>query len=104
MRKLLSLILICGLLTLAGCSKTPSQVEQTLRGEWKEDGAGFFVIFSENHTGFVYFKNRKQAFAWVILEDGRIKVTDPVGQVFYLKFVDNSLRIEGTQSILSKIK
>jgi len=104
MSKSISLILICVFLTFAGCSKTPNQVEQTLRGEWKEDGAGFYVIFSENRTGFVFFKNRKQAFAWEIQKDGRIKVTDPVGQVFYLKFVNNSLHIEGTPSVLNKIK
>ncbi len=67
-------------------------------------GKSFFVTFSENHLGTVDFKNNKQPFAWTILADGRIKVTDPIQQVFYLKFSGNKLCIEGTKSVLSKIK
>ena len=98
-----SLFLICQLLSFSGCGKTPNQVEQKLRGEWKEEGESFFVTFSNTHTGFVSFKGRKQAFAWTILTDGRIQVTDPVGQVFYLQFDGNNLKIVGTKSVLSKL-
>jgi hypothetical protein len=99
-----SLLLVCVFLETAGCSRKNSTVEQRLQGEWKEDGEGFYVIFSENHLGTVDFKNQKQPFAWTILADGRIQVTDPAQQVFYLKFSGNRLFIEGTKSILSRIK
>ena len=103
MYKLVSLFLICQLLSCAGCSKTPNQLEQTLRGEWKEEGESFFATFSDSHTGFVSFKGRQQPFAWTILKDGRVQVTDPVGQVFYLQFDGNNLKIVGTRSVLSKL-
>ncbi|MDR3581191.1 MAG: hypothetical protein P4L44_14615 [Oryzomonas sp.] len=99
-----SSLLVCVFLAVAGCSRENSTVEQQLQGEWKEDGEGFYVIFSENHLGTVDFKNKKQPFAWTILEDGRIQVTDPAQQIFYLKFSGNKLFIEGTKSILSRIK
>lgn len=99
-----SLLLVCLFLAVAGCSKPNSKLEQQLLGEWKEDGESFFVTFSQNHLGTVDFKNNKQPFAWTIMADGRIKVTDPFQQVFYLKLSDNKLRIEGTKSILSRIK
>jgi hypothetical protein len=101
--KLLSLFLICLLLSFAGCSNTPNQVEQTLRGEWKEERESFFATFSDSHTGFVSFKGRQQPFAWTILKDGRVQVTDPVGQVFYLQFYGNNLKIVGTTSVLFKL-
>jgi hypothetical protein len=99
-----SLLLVCVFLAVTGCSKPNSKVEQQLQGEWKEEGEGFFVTFSENHLGTVDFKNKKQPFAWIILADGRIQVTDPAKQVFYLKFSGNKLYIEGTKSVLSRIK
>jgi hypothetical protein len=99
-----SLLLVCMCLAVAGCSKQSSTLEQQLQGEWKEEGEGFYVVFSEDHLGTVDFKNKKQPFAWTILEDGRIRVTDPAQQVFYLKFSDNKLYIEGTKSVLSRIK
>jgi len=99
-----SLLLICVFLTVTGCSRKNSTMEQQLQGEWKEEGEGFYVIFSENHLGTVDFKNQKQPFAWTILADGRIQVTDPAQQVFYLKFSDNKLYVEGTKSVLSRIK
>ena len=99
-----SLMLVCLFLAFAGCSKQSSSLEQQLQGEWKEEGESFYVTFSENHLGTVDFKNKKQPFAWIILKDGRIQVTDPAQQVFYLKFSDNKLHIEGTKSVLSRIK
>jgi hypothetical protein len=98
------LLLVCVFLTVAGCSRKNSTLEQQLQGEWKEEGEGFYVIFSENHLGTVDFKNKKQPFAWTILEDGRIQVTDPAQQVFFLKFSGNKLYIQGTRSVLSRIK
>jgi hypothetical protein len=106
MKKLLflALALACLLLAAVGCSKSNYQKEQTLRGEWREAGEDFTATFSDSHTGFVSFRGRKQPFAWMILTDGRVQVTDPAGQVIYLKFDDNNLHIEGTKSILIKIK
>ena len=98
------LVLVCVLLAVAGCSKQNSGLEQQLRGEWKEEGEGFYVVFSEDHLGTVDFKNKKQPFAWTILADGRIQITDPAKQVFYLKLSGNKLYIEGTKSVLSRIK
>lgn len=102
--KWFSLLLVCVFLAVAGCSKPNSKLEQQLQGEWKEEGESFFVTFSGNHVGMVDFRNKKQPFAWTILADGRIQVTDPAQQVFYLKFSDNKLRIQGTNSVLSRIK
>ena len=102
--KWFSLLLVCALLAVAGCSRQNSTLEQQLQGEWKEEGEVFYVTFSENHLGTVVFKNKKQPFAWTILADGRIQVTDPAQQVFYLKFSGNKLHIEGTTSVLSRIK
>jgi hypothetical protein len=102
--KWFSLLLVCVFLAVAGCSRQNSTLEQQLQGEWKEEGESFFVTFSENHLGTVDFKNKKQPFAWTILADGRIQVTDPAQQVFFLKFSDNKLLIEGTKSVLSRIK
>ena len=98
------LALVCMFLAAGGCNKKNSSLEQQLQGEWKEDGEGFYVTFSENHLGTVDFKNKKQPFAWTILTDGRIQVTDPAQQVFYLKFSGNKLYIQGTRSVLSRIK
>jgi hypothetical protein len=98
------LLLVFVFLAVVGCSGKSSKVEQQLQGEWKEEGEGFYVIFSENHLGTVAFRNKEQPFAWTILADGRIKVTDPAQQVFYLKFAGNKLYIEGTKSVLSRIK
>jgi len=103
MNKSVFLFLAGMLLACAGCSKTPNQIEQTIRGEWKEEGESFFATFSDSHTGFVSFKGRQQPFAWTILPDGRIQVTDPVGQVFYLQFEGHNLKILGTKSVLSKL-
>jgi len=104
MRTWVSLLLVGIFLVLAGCGNAKDKLEQKLRGEWKEDGESFYVTFTENHVGLVDFKDRKQPFAWVVLEDGRVQITDPDSKVFYLKFKDNKLRIEGTKSVLSKLK
>lgn len=99
-----SLLLVCAFLAAAGCSRQSSTLEQRLQGEWREEGEVFYVTFSENHLGTVVYKNKKQPFAWTILPDSRIQVTDPAEQVFYLKFAGNNLYIEGTKSVLSRIK
>ncbi|GFE62904.1 hypothetical protein [Geobacter sp. AOG2] len=104
MRTWISLLLAGMFLVLAGCEKGGGSLEQKLRGEWKEDGESFYVTFSENHVGIVDFRNKKQPFAWVVLADGRVQVTDPDRKVFYLKLTNNKLRIEGTKSVLSKLK
>ena len=98
------LLSVLVLLAVVGCNKQNSGLEQQLQGEWKEEGEGFYVVFSEDHLGTVDFKNKKQPFAWTILADGRIQVTDPAKQVFYLKLSGNKLYIEGTKSVLSRIK
>jgi len=104
MRTRFSLLLAGLFLVLAGCNDANNKLEGKLHGEWKEDGEGFYVTFAENHVGIVDYRNRKQPFAWTILQDGRIQVTDPANHVFYLKYDGSKLHIEGTKSILSKLK
>lgn len=104
MKTFLFLTLICLLLAVAGCRKSNYQVEQTLRGEWKEEGVDFYATFSEDHTGSVDYTDKHQPFTWKVLPDGRVQVTDPTGKVFYLKFDGINLKIEGTKSLLFRIK
>jgi|GEM_PF-1740040 len=97
-------LLVCACLAMGGCGRSNDKLERELRGEWKEDGESFYVTFSDNHVGAVDFRNRKQPFAWTVLADGRVQVTDPDRRVFYLKYAGNKLYIEGTRSVLSKLK
>jgi hypothetical protein len=99
MKKLILLLLIC-FAVVTGCSKPESQIY----GTWKAEGFDFVAEFSNDHTGTSTSAMGKTSFTWMIQSDGRVKIIDPFKKEIFLKFRGDSLKIDGSNLTLIKIK
>ncbi|KAB0672366.1 hypothetical protein F6V30_07325 [Oryzomonas sagensis] len=94
------LFLLIGLAAMAGCSRPESEIY----GTWKAEGFDFVAEFSNDHTGTSTSAMGKTPFTWMVQNDGRIKIIDQFKKDIFLKFREDSLKIDGSNLTLTKIK
>lgn len=99
MKKHIMLSLI-GLAAITGCNKP----EARIYGTWKTEGFDYAAEFLRDHTGTSTSVLGKSPFTWATLEDGRIKITDPLKKEVFLKFHGNALQVDGSNLTLIKVK
>jgi len=94
------LLLLFGLAAITGCSEPESRIY----GTWKTEGFDYAAEFLRDHTGTSTSALGKAPFTWVTLDDGRIKITDPLKKEIFLKFHGDVLQIDGSNLTLIKVK
>lgn len=99
MKKLILLVVIC-LAVMTGCSKPESEIY----GTWKAEGFDFIAEFSNDHTGTTTSAMGKNSFTWMVQSDGKIKIIDPFKKDIFMKFHGDSLKVDGSNLTLIKIK
>ncbi|GFE60358.1 hypothetical protein [Geobacter sp. AOG2] len=92
--------LLMNLAVIAGCSEPESRIY----GMWKTEGFDYAAEFSRDHTGTSTSNLGKAPFTWMTLDDGRIKITDPLKKEIFLRFHGDVLQIDGSNLTLVKIK
>jgi len=91
---------LISLLTAAGCSEPESRIY----GAWKTEGFDYVAEFSHDHTGTSTSALGKAPFTWMTLNDGRIKITDPLKKEIFLKFHGDVLKVDGSNLTMIRVK